>query len=69
MVTVVIEERPPVSQDTHGQVTVVNGMVGKVSGGQPQAVVLRLDVVVQIVSPPPQVPQTSTWTTVWRVRE
>ena len=49
-------------------IAMVSGMVGKVAGGQP-AEVLRVDVMVQVVSPPLQVPQTSTWTTGWRVRE
>lgn len=55
-----VEEPPLGPQDTHGRVTVVSGMVGGVLVGQPQAVVLRVEGVVQLVSPPAQVSQTST---------
>lgn len=60
MVTVMIEEPPLGQHETHGRVTVVSGMFRRVLVGQPQAVVLRMEVVVQVARPPAQVSQTST---------
>lgn len=42
-------EGPPLGpQDTHGRVKVVSGIVGRISVGQPQAVVLWVEVVAEV---------------------
>lgn len=60
MVTLMVLGPPLGPQDSHARVTVVNAMIGRTSVEQPQAVVLRVEVMVQVVMPPSQESQTST---------
>lgn len=62
-VTVMVLEPPFSPQEEHGRVTAVSGMAERTLVGQPRAVVLQVEVVVQDVMPPAQESQTTTYTT------